>query len=180
MCRIRCIRHLDWLGPAPLVVQTTMLCFDSCCSPTPMPRVSSLAAVFPSSATQHHRPGLCVSAALAGPRCCRFADVYAASFLSGRAIRVAPASTLIAMALIAAANINLPYAVIWNAADTVVIKSHRRLFAGRGRQGNVNLGCPAAQNLEQPWILSRPRVAYHFIRYIYLYLSTAANTRMPL
>jgi hypothetical protein len=177
MCRTRCIRRPGWLGPAPLIVQTTMLCFDSCCSPTLITRVSAPAAFSPSSATQHPRPGLCVSAALVNPRCCRFADVCAVSVLSGRAIRVAPASIRIAMAL-QLRILNLPYAVIWNATDTVVIKSHRRLFAGRGRQGNVNLGCTAAQNLEQPWILSRPRVAHLIIRYRYLYLSNAAITKM--
>jgi hypothetical protein len=36
----------------------------------------------------------------------------------------------------------LPYAVIWNAADTVIKGSHPpALFVGRGRQGNVYLSC---------------------------------------
>lgn len=140
MCRTRCIRRPGWLGPAPLVVQTIMLCFDSCCSPTLITRVSSHAAFSPSSATHSPRPGLCVSAVVADPRCCRFADVCAACVLSERAIRVAPANILIVMAL--QLEINLPYAVIWNAADTVIKGSHPpALFVGRGRQGNVHLSC---------------------------------------
>jgi hypothetical protein len=83
-----------------------------------MLRAFSLAASFPSSATQHPHPGLCVFAALADPHCCRFADVCAAAALFEQAIREAPASILIVMAL--QLGIYLPYAVIWNAADTVV------------------------------------------------------------
>jgi hypothetical protein len=95
-----------------------MLCFDSCYSQTLRLRASSLAAVSLSSATQHPHPDLYVSAALAGPHCCRSADVFAAAVPSGQAIHVVPASILIVMAL--QSKILLPYAVIWNAADTVV------------------------------------------------------------
>ena len=140
MCRIRCVRRLGWPGPVPLIVQTIMLCFDSCYSLTLTTHVSFHASFSPSLATQHLRPGLCVVAALAGLRCCRFADVCAACVLSGRVIRVAPASILIAMAL--QLGINLPYAVIWNAANTFIKGSHQSaLFVGRGLQGNVYLSC---------------------------------------
>jgi len=69
-------------------------------------------------AIQYPHRGLCVFAVLADPRCCQSADVCAVCVLSERAIRVEPASILIVMAL--RLGIILPYAVIWNAADTVV------------------------------------------------------------
>jgi hypothetical protein len=62
--------------------------------------------------------------------------VYVSSSLSGRVIRVAPVNILSAMA--SCLKINLPYSVIWNAADTVDKDLGYRLFAVRGRQGNVD------------------------------------------
>lgn len=116
---------------------------------------------------------------VAGPRCCRFADVCAACALSALAIRVAPANILIAMAL--QLKINLPYAVIWNAADTVIKGSHpAALFVGRGRQGNVYLSCAL---LPRTWNNLGPRhgrALLTAIRCMYLYLFTAAGQLLQL